>query len=208
MRVRPATTERGNIMNVKKKWSPVKEILFTYLALNKILYWTNTITALNQSDLGNVSRIVIIRLLNQDLLIILGVITFYFLDKRIALKKSKYSNILEYVVVYSIGYVLLMGIAFVYILIFNLIFSSQSFSFGEFVRWFIALVPSYTIGYLVAVFALEIKQFFKKKGKESSTFDESAKSTDDKLDMLRVLLNDGVLTQEEFDNKSEILLSV
>jgi len=49
-------------MSAKKaSWSPVKEILFTYLAINKIMYWFATITAINQSDLGNVGEVMVMR---------------------------------------------------------------------------------------------------------------------------------------------------
>ena len=152
----------------KSKWSPIKEILFTYLAINKIIYWFNTITAMNQSDLGNVGQAVILRLLNQDLLLIIGVTAFFFLNKLIEQKKSKYSNFWEFIIFYVIGYIGLMGIAFVYNLIMNLIFLPQTFSLGEFVREFISFLPNVTIGYIVVAVVLEIKLYFKKKGKESS----------------------------------------
>ena len=192
-------------MNVKKaKWSPVKEILFTYLAINKIMYWFNTVTALNQSDLGNVGRTVFMRVLNQDLILIIGVTAFFFLDKLIELKKSKYnSNIWGYVILYAIGYVVLIGIAFMYMLILNLIFAAQYFSLGELVRGFISFMPNYTLGYLVVAVVLNLKYYFKTK--KTSEDAPAVQNTDDKLAMLKRLLDDGVLTQEEFDCKKEKL---
>ena len=83
-----------------KKWSSIKEILFAYLAINKIIYWINFITDLNQSELRNMREAVLMRLLTWDLQLILGVIAFFYLDKLIELKKSKYSNIVEYSLFY------------------------------------------------------------------------------------------------------------
>jgi len=190
----------------KGKWSPVKEILFTYLAINKIMYWFYTITTMNQSDIETIGRIVSTRLINQDLILIMGVIACYFLNKLIAIKRSKYSNILEYAIFYVIGYATLMGIGFGYNLIINLIFSAQDFSLVAFVREFIGFVPSFTLGYLVVATVLEVKEYFKQKGKEVSDDTSPTPSTDDKLTMLKVLLDSNVLSQEEFDHKKQKLL--
>jgi len=190
----------------KVKWSPIKEIVFTYLAVNKIMYWANMIITMHQSDLGNVGHAVLMRVLNQDLLLIIGVTAFYFVDKLINLKKSKYSSIAEYAILYAIGYVMLLGLGFMYNLIMVLIFSTQEFSMIEFVRAFISFVPSYTMGYLIATAALEIKQYFKKMGEKSSKEILPDQSTEEKLTMLHILLNDGILTQEEFDQKKMKLL--
>jgi len=190
----------------KGKWSPIKEILFTYLAINKIMYWFYTITTVNQSDLESIGRFALMRLINQDLILIIGVIACYFLNKLIALKRSKYSNILEYAIFYVIGYVVLMGIGFIYNLIINLIFLIQDFSLTAFVREFMGFVPSFTLGYLVVATVLETKEYFKKKGKESPDDTPSAPSTDDKLAMLKVLLDSDILGQEESDHKKQKLL--
>ena len=149
----------------KGKWSPIKEILFTYLAINKIMYWFYTVTAINQDGLRNVGQVVLMRLLNQDLLIILSVTGFYFFNKLLALKKSKYSSILEYVIFYVIGYVVLMGFVFIYSLTMGLIFAPQNFAWTVFVSDFISFLPTITLSYLVVAVALEIKLFFKQRGK-------------------------------------------
>ena len=164
----------------KGKWSPVKEILFTYLAVNKIMYWFNTVAAMDQADFGNVSQAVIMRLINQDLLLIIGVVAFYILNKQIELQKSKYSGVLEYIIFYAAGYVILMGIVFAYNLAMNLIFLPESFHFGGFVREFISFLPSVTIGYIVVAFALEVKMYFKAKEKKASADAMPAQSTEDK----------------------------
>jgi large-conductance mechanosensitive channel len=190
----------------KEKWLTISKILFTYLAINKVLYWVDTITAIEQTDIASVVGVVLTRLLNHDLIIIIGVVAFFFLDKRIELKKSKYSNLWENVIFYAIGYVGLMGIIFIYNVVLTLIIAAQSFSLGEFVGAFINFLPSGTLGYIAVVVVLEIKQRFKSKEKESSA--NVSPGTDDKLAMLQVLLDNDVLTQEEFDLKSAKLRSV
>jgi len=175
----------------KEKWSLIKEMLFTYLALSKIMSWTNTINTVNQSGLGSVREAVVARLLNQDLVLIATVIFFFFLDNRIQMKKSKYSNILKDIVIYVIGFVGLVGI----ILLYNWMLSSPIpiASWGIFIR---NLAPSY----LVIIVVFEIKSHLKEKAKSLSF-----KNTDEKLSMLKALLNDGVLTQEEFDQKKDLV---
>ena len=189
--------ERNNrSMSVKTgRWSPIKEMLFTYLAITKILYWLNTITAINQSDLEGVGEAVLMRLLYQDVILIVSVIFFYFLDKRIQLKRSKYSKVLEYVVFYVIGFVALMG----FLLIYNRIV------FGPLqVDSWAGFMSSYILGYLAIMVVLNIKQYFKAKAKP--VYAPPPQSTDETLSMLKILLNDNILTQEEFDQKKEKLL--
>ena len=156
----------------QKKWAPIKEILFTYLAINKIMYWFNTINAMEQADLGTASRAVLMRFLNQDLMLIIGVIAFYFLNKKIELKKSKYSKISEYILFYVIGFAILIGIVFVYNVVMTLIFAPENFSLAEFISIFVSFIPSFALGYIVVAVVLEVKIFFKNKGKESSGNEE------------------------------------
>jgi len=152
---------KGVLGMKNKKWSPVKEILFSYLAINKIMYWFNTITAMNQSDLEGIGEAILMRFLSQDLLIILSVVIFFFLDKLIHFKKSKYSNVLEHVIFYAAGYVILAIIAFVYILVVGLFFPIHIYSWS-------ALVGYGTAGYIVVVIVFNIKYYLKSKEKETS----------------------------------------
>ena len=178
----------------KENWSLIKEMLFTYLALSKIISWTNTINNVNQNGLGSVREAVLMRIINQDLILIATVIFFFFLDKSIQLKKSKYSNILKDIVLYIIGFVGLI----VMILIYNWLLSNPIpiASWGIFITNF---APSYVV--IIVVF--EIKSHFKGKAKRENA--SSMGNTDDKLSMLKDLLNDGVLTQEEFDQKKDLV---
>jgi len=185
-------------MSVKKRnWSPIKEMLFTYLAITKILSWFTTVTTMDQSGLGSMGEAVLMRLLYQDVILIVSVIFFYFLDKRIQLKQSKYSTVLEYVVFYVIGFVALMG----FLLLYNWIV----FGPVQVDSWAV-LVGNYALFYLAIIVVLHIKIYFKAKAKPE--YVQPAQSADDKLAMLNILLNDGVLSQEEFDHKKEKLLNM
>ena len=179
-------------------------ILIAYLAISKIIYWANTITALNQADIGSMGQEVLTRVLNHDLPIIIIVTAFYFLDKVARLKKSKHNNALKHIVLYAIGYVIFIGIIFTYNLIADIIILGQDFSLARYVSSFLNVLLANTVGFFIATVVLEIKNFFKKKGKELSE-DAPDRSTEDKLAMLKDLLDDGILTQEEFDRKKEKL---
>ena len=161
-----------SIKSQNRSWSKFKEIVFTYLAINKIMYWFNTITELNQSDIEGVGQAVFMRVLNQDLIIILGVTAFFFFNELLESKKSTHSNFKGYLIFYVVGYVGLLGIAFLYFLILNLIFPVQDFSLAGYVREFIIALPSMSIGYLVVAVALEVKLYFKKKGKEKDIVED------------------------------------
>ena len=197
--------KRGFMNTKKEKWLPIMEILFTYLAINKIVYWINTITAMNRSDLENVGEAVLMRLLYQDLILIIGVVAFFIIYRLLEMKKSKYSSVFAYVMLYVVGFIAITVIAFIYNLIMNLIFSAQDFSLGAFTRVFISFMPSLTIYYIIVAVVLEIKHYFKTKGKKATEKVMPIQSTEDKIAMLKVLLDDDILTQEEFDCKKEKL---
>jgi len=179
-----------------KKWSPVKEILFSYLAISKILYWFNTATYMSQQDLGNVGVAILQRLLFQDFAIIMGVVIFFVLDRLIVFKKAKNSKILQQVIYYAIGYVALAGFVFIYSQILTLFFSVTVHSWVEFIIYG-------TIGYLVVTVVLNLKHYFKEKLKPE--YIPQLDSADKKTSMLKRLYEDGVLTQEEYENSKRRL---
>ena len=189
----------------KSSWSAVKEMVFTYLAINKVLYWMGFVASMESGDMGGVGQAVIARILQQDAPLILGVVAFYFLEKAITTKRSKYSKIMENVMFYTIGFVILMGIYIVYLWILSLFtpLTLSPESFGA--ESWIAVIGSALLMYLIASVVLNIKQHFKDKGKPA--YDPAPNDTD-RLAMLNVLLEDGILTQEEFDVKKEKLLAI
>jgi len=189
----------------KSNWSAVKEMVFTYLAINKIMYWMGFVANIEQGDMGGVGRAVISRVIYQDAPLILGVVAFFFLDRAITMKRTKYSKIMENVMFYAIGFVIIMGIYVVYLGILSLFtpitFAAESFGAESWV----AVIGSAFLMYLVASIVLNIKQYFKDKVKSDNT---TQASSTDRLSMLNILLEDGILTQEEFDNKKEKVLAI
>jgi len=177
----------------KNKWSTFKEMLFTYLAVTKILYWFNTIVALNQSDLGSVGRAVLMRLMSQDILIILIVALLFYFEKRMSLKTSKYGKLVESIILYAVGYVVLVAVYFLNYLVISQIMEDVHIYWGEFFIYSSA-------GYIVIFIVLNIKEYLKPK-------EAPAYSTDDKLSMLTALFDADILTQEEYDQKREKLIS-
>jgi len=178
----------------KRNWSPIKEMLFSYLAVAKILYYFNTIMEVENRGLGSIVETVL-RRLNQDAVLIIGVVLFYYLDKFIKIKKSKYSTVLEYVIFYAVGYVMLMGVAFAYFGIMILIFGAEY----VYVDSWGAIFGYSIVSYGVVAIALNIKEYFKGKAKPP------VHSTGDKLAMLESLHNAGILTPEELASKKEML---
>jgi len=191
-------------MNAKKgKWSTVMEILFTYLAITKILYWFNNITTMTQNDdWESVGRVMFLRLVNQDIMIILGVIVFFFLEKAVMSKRARAGTVLKNIMLYVIGYVMLMGIMFIYGLIMALIYGSVQID-----SW-AALIGYSLLSYIVVCAVLEIKERFKAKGKKASEDAQTVRSTEDKLSILQALLDDGIVTKEEFDSKKALILDM
>ena len=161
-------------------WPRVKDVLFTYLAINKILYWMNTINALEQADFGSVSNAILSRFLNQDLLLIVIVIAFFYLDDKMERGKLKYRGTFRYVLFYFIGYFIMIGIIVAYNLLTSLIFFRINYSIIDFLRALINFLPGMTIGYLATAVVLEIKQYFKAKEKEKAVQECISKTESEK----------------------------
>ena len=181
----------------------IKEAIFVYLAITKAIYWNNTIIGIRQSDLEGAGEAVLQRLLGQDLLIIIGIVIFFSLDKLIVLKKknSKHSKVLEYSLFYGIGYVALMvaWLAYFWVVV---RLSGESLE----MNW-PAFLVNYTVGFVVLAAFLEFKFYL--KDKEKKTLGQMQERTiEDQLAMLKALRDDGVLTPNEYNNKREAVLRV
>ena len=161
-----------------KKWFSIKSVLFTYLALNKVLYWFNTITTLEQTDFRIVANVFISRLLSQDLLIILIVIAFAYLNYKIEQKRENPNSIFSYIIFYTVGYVMLICLTFIYFLIVALILQTEYFYFIGYIRMFLMALPTATVLYIAACTTLEVKEYFKTKEKETPNDISSIKGED------------------------------
>ena len=185
----------------ERRWSTFLDMLFIYLAVSKILYWFNTFYMLFQEDLATAIEAFLLRLLNQDFMIIVGVVLFFKLEAMVEKRKSKENALLATILLYVIGYILLMGTSIAYTFILSL-FTGESMNFSE-LFYFIRLS---IIWYLMIIVVLSIKDFLKNREKKLAEIDPEKYSKEEKLSMLEVLLRDGVLTQEEFDIKKERVL--
>ena len=182
----------------KRRWLPLKEILFGYLALSKIIYWMEMIDVAEYGDVWNVAETVWLRLLNRDLLLISFVILFVVLEKLI-LKKSKDRDILKQVILYVVGYAGVIGLFYLYSWI-------ASWFIPVYYPSLIDLAINNIIGYALVVIVLNIKIYFKTKEKETHKTSLPVQGMDNNLAMLKTLFERGILTQEEFDRKKEKFL--
>jgi len=177
----------------KKRYLPLKEILFSYLALSKIFYWFSIIAEAEQRDFLGMARAFWTRFVERDVMLVAAVILFFALEKFI-MKKSKGSNVFKQFLMYAIGYVGMLGLMYLYMLVLSLFFEIVFTPL-------IDLVAESIVGYILIAIALNIKIYFKSKEKETYKAAQADLGTSDDLAMLESLFEKGILTQEEFDSK-------
>ena len=179
----------------KTKWLPVKEIVITYLALSKFLYWMEIVGGIEQSSLGSVAEAVGMRLLDRDILLIASVIMFFILEKLI-MEKFKSGNMLKNITLYAVGFVGMIGLFYGYLWGMSWFFEVNFPNLWLF-------ISNIAIGYVVAMVFLNAKYYFKDREKAKLEQAVAEECANDKLAMLKILHDDGILTQEEFENKKE-----
>jgi len=182
------------------KWATFFDMLFMFLAISKIMYWFNTIFVAAQNGFGNVAEVIVVRLLNQDIMIIAGVLIFFGLEKIIDMQKAKFSKTIYNILLYVIGYILLMATFIAYIMIISFI-TAEPLGRQEIIRF----LQYSLLWYLLIIVILNVKQYIKEKEKKMAETTPATYSNDEKISMLEVLLTDGILSQEEYDRKKEIL---
>jgi len=185
-------------MRVKKekRGLPLKEILFSYLALSKVLYWLDMINSAEYGDFWSGARVIWSRLINRDILLIVIVILFFVLEKLI-LKKSKQGDILKQALLYVAGFVGVIGLFYIYLWVGSWFVPTVTFP------PLLTMVVDNIIGYILVVIMLNIKIYFKTREKETYQAASPVLDADNDLVMLQALFERGILTQEEFDCKSE-----
>ena len=180
----------------KIAWGPLKEMLFTYLAVSQVFYWFNIASTMRQDGLENLLGLTLERFLFQDMLIITGIIVFFYLEKIISSFKSRVNKITEHVLFYVAGYLVLGTITLTYLELLRWIFQLQREAFSQ-------ILIIFTLLYLSVIIMFNIKEYFQSK----KAFKQSPEGLSDKIFLLETLLDDGILTQEEFDNKKRKLLT-
>jgi len=138
----------------KRKWSGLKEGIILYLAISKILYWMNLVEEMAQSDFEGVWLVVIDRILTRDLPIILVVACLVIIDM------SKGNHYLKL----AIGYVVYVGILFVYLAATQWIFQGDPMA-G--ILLFRGSFVGFTIQYVIISAVLSLKEHFIEKAKET-----------------------------------------
>ena len=187
-----------------KSWiSPIKDILFMYLAASKIIYWMDV--ASTADGLDGVWRTVLERLLYRDIVLILILIFMYLFEKVIILKQGKFRlrGVWPHVILAICGYVVYVAILTGYSLLFHLIYS-EPFDLRAFL--FSRFMLNGTIIFFVVMVALTVKDYFKQKSASEYALD--IQSTDIKLEMLETLLDDGVLSHDDYEEqRSKLVLN-
>jgi len=190
----------------KEKQSAILKMLFTYLAVSKAIYYYTLITGTLFQDGFQIQDgflimvdVVLERLLTRDILIILVILLTLQTEKLVTAQILKYNKTVNQTIVHIIDYLLYIGVLAIY-------FGAMDFAFGFFPNMFSLEVFIYfSVLYFVIVAIVEIKKYFKKNEK---TKYNPALSSDEKLAMLKTLLDNSVLTQEEYDRKKGELLDL
>jgi len=192
--------ERNVLMNEKNgKWAVIWQVTFSFLVVSKVLYYSDFITsALSRGGLLAMGEAVLNRLLTQDILIILIILLTFNTEKFVASKIKKFDKSVNQIIVHIIDYVLYMGVLAIYF------WAMLFFNFFQDFSWFVFFIYSSSI-YLVIIIVLESKKYLKKKEITGHTL---ILSEDEKLSMLKTLLDNSVLTQEEYNSKKKELLGV
>jgi len=178
--------------NKKKPIFSFKELLFAYLAISKLMYWTNNIVAIQQSGISGILYMIVSRLLAQDIMTIWILIVMFYLEYYIETHPAISKGLLKSVLLYIIGYVLYVASIVTYMLILGLFIDVQISSWAD-------VVVHYSIFYLIACVVLNLKGRMKKKEAEIYILEE--KANEDTLVLLSALHERGVLTLEEYESK-------
>ena len=183
---------------MEKRALPIKEIIISYLAINKVFYWGNYISQINLGEWGEAGTAIFFRLIGQDIFIILLIIAFLVLERQIEKKQSKDCTLTKNIILYSVGALVILAVSYIYFLGANLIFTTE-FNLANYTRGFVSNgVPSALVLYIASSIFLEFKERKKKKNKKIGTLE-------DKHDSLMLLLKEGVLSKEEYDSAIERL---
>ena len=189
-------------MSMKKRnWTPIKEMLFAYLAINKMLYWINIIPA--ASDFGGVTHVILERLIQRDIVLILVIVFIYFFEEKVILKQNRWNGFLGQIMLAVGGYGMFSIVMVTYLWVLNLILSTPV-NMGTILTS--PFMLEQTIIFFIIMAVLIVKEHFKKK--EASNYALGIQSTNIKLEVLNTLLEDGALNQEEFERQKVKLLDM
>ena len=144
----------------KINWSVIKKMLFTYLAVSKILYWISIIPA----DFESVGGVIWQRLIEQDLVVIVVIVITYFFDKNV----KKQNGVLAHIMFFVGNYVIYIVILIIYVMIVASIFPTPANLWEIMTSSFIY---NWTIIFFILMVAVEAKERFKKKEAQEYALD-------------------------------------
>jgi len=171
----------------------IKELLFAYLAVTKVMYWLNTFAGLD--GLGEFGSAFVSRMIGQDIVVIIILIAMYIMDERFFRGKSD-RDVVANIKLFSMGLIVFLGVVTVYTLLIGLFFEVTVNSWPQFIL-------DFSIGFVVIYVFVFLKDMVKKKQAEKYALDTSTDEA--KIAMLKSLCEAGVLTQEECDTKCSSL---
>ena len=188
----------------KDKGFPIKELVVAYLAISKAMYWIGIIA--EAEGFHGMWSAVLERLLTRDIVTILLLISIYAFEYMYVMKQKRWSGNLAQAIIIGVGYVMFAVILFAYLLVLNVVLQ-DNFTLRSFVVVFFSSdLLAMSISYFVIAAFIYGKESLKKK--EAYAYAVEIQSDDIKLETLKALLDDGVLSQEEFEIQKVKLLDV
>ena len=177
-------------MQTKKPMSKIViEILLTYLAVSKVIYWVDVVLHAGLGSWQSMLSNVLNRGLERDFPIIIVVILFFCIEEYI-MKKARGGKAYKIVLTHAICFITLIGMTYLYMFILSLFFEITFPSL-------LMLVPNMLVGYGVAAVVLELKDRFKKK--------QISEHLNDNLILCDKLREEGILTEEEYLAKKAMI---
>ncbi|MCL2189125.1 MAG: hypothetical protein FWC16_09425 [Defluviitaleaceae bacterium] len=176
-----------------------KELIFAYLAINKVFYWINNINKIQQDEFGTLGWLIFERLLTQDIMTVIILLMMSALDTYIERHPAVKEGTLKHVLVYGIGYVLYIIAIVSYSVLVGAIFDGGVVPALQFA---VEMLPFFSMIYIIACIVLSIKEKMKKK--EALQYLPDANSPEMRLHMLNELCQCGVISQDEYETKKAL----
>ena len=177
-------------MNDKtKRLTPIKEMIILYLAISKIMYWLSVVGSVD--DFEGIGIALLDRFLSRDVVLIISIIFIYFLDDQLVTKRQERSKTLGFATLFIGGYLAFCGVLIVYLGALSMIFSQPAN--------FVANIFTWTPGFFIIMVILVVKENVKEKAKDLEK-KKMITCTNNQLEVLKTLLDDGKLTEDEFNN--------
>ena len=141
----------------KDRMLPVKEMLFTYLAVSKAIYWVETAGGFGAGQWLQAVQAVLLRLLTRDFMLVLMVIMFFALEK-LLMKNGE--NLRKSAAMYIVGYAGLIALWYMQLGIARFFVEVTFPPLGELIRGTVG-------GFAVVIGFLNFKMYLKSKEKET-----------------------------------------